>query len=93
MYKTTTDPFVSFEFFFGKSHTCPHCTPADTPTLCRSTPVGFEHQVDDVAHAGDIGWQGGATGLAHQGGPVSICDVQVVVYTAGRALSLEVSEL
>ena len=85
---------MNFEFVFGKSHTCPHCIPSDTPTPRCVARIRFEHQVDDVAYAGDIGWQGRrATGFPHQGGPVSICDIQVVVITGGLALGLEVSEL
>ena len=55
--------------------------------------VCSEEQVDDIAGACDIVWQGGATGLLQQGRPVPIRDIQIVEGTVGMGLNVECSEL
>ena len=67
-----------------------HCTPADTPTSpCIST-ISTEHQLDNVACAGYVSRQGGATAFLHQSCPVAVRDCQVVVVTPDILLGLYV---
>ena len=65
-------------------------TPADTPTRPCSIGTSNEHQLDNVACACYVGWQGGAAALLHQGCPVPVCDCQVVVVTGGIPLHFNV---
>ena len=51
--------------------------------------VCFEEQVDDIAGACDIVWQGGATGPTQQSGPIPIRDRQAVI----AVVSVEYCEL
>ena len=73
-------------------HTCYCRTPADTPTRFLISMVSCKEYVNEIAHAVDLAWQGGATGLVHQGRPVSIRDCQVVKATSGMGLNVECSE-
>ena len=54
--------------------------------------VSCKQYVDEIALAVDLARQGGATGLAHQGRPVSILDCQIVIVTIGMGLNVEGSE-
>ena len=73
-------------------HTCYCRTPADTPTRFLISMVSCKQYVYEIAHAGDLARQGGATGLVHQGRPVSIRDCQVVIATSRMGLNVECSE-
>ena len=71
-----------------------HCTPADTPArISTITAISNEHQLDNVAFACYVGWQGGAAALLHQGCPVPVCDCQVVVVVVAAVCDLKCSEL
>ena len=74
-----------------------HCTPADPPTRVSTnigSAISAEVELDNVACARYVGWQGGAAALLHQGCPVPICDCQVVVArTSGRRVNVKCSEL
>ena len=67
-------------------------TPADTPTRFLHSMVSCEQYVNEIAPAVDLARQVGATGLVHQGRPVSIRDCQVVPATGGVGLKVECSE-
>ena len=54
--------------------------------------VSCEQYVNEIAPAVDLARQVGATGLVHQGRPVSIRDCQVVPATGGVGLKVECSE-
>ena len=69
-----------------------HRSPADTPTRFLTSMVSCKQYVDEIALAADLARQGGATGLAHQGRPVSILDCQIVIVTIGMGLNVEGSE-
>ena len=73
-------------------HTCYCRTPVDTPTRFLISMVSCKQYVYEIAHAGDLARQGGATGLVHQGRPVSIRDCQVVKATSRMGLNVECSE-
>ena len=75
------------------SYTWCHHTPAGTPACRCNIGVSFEEHVDDIAAAGEVVWQGGATGLLQQGRPVPIRDIQIVEGTVGMGLNVECSEL
>ena len=67
--------------------------PVDTPASPFPFGVGFELKLDDVGVADDLGRQGGAASLPHQGCPVSVSDLQVVKATRGMGLDVEGDEL
>jgi len=69
-----------------------HSPPADTPASLGDLVVCLELKVDDVGVAGDRGRQGVPTGLPHQQSPVSVFDLQVVLFTSGVRLNVEGSE-
>ena len=66
--------------------------PENLPTSPFTLAIGLEVQEDDVAPAGDLGRQGGAAGLPHQGCPVPVSDLQVVKATRGMGLNVEGGE-
>ena len=67
-------------------------TQIDRQMLRVSCMVSCKQYVDEIALAADLARQGGATGLAHQGRPVSILDCQIVIVTIGMGLNVEGSE-
>ena len=67
--------------------------PDDSPTSIFPFGVGLELKLDNVGVADDLGRQGGAAGLPHQGCPVSVSDLQVVKATRGMGLDVEGCEL
>ena len=67
-------------------------TQIDRQMLRVSCMVSCKQYVDEIALAADLARQGGATGLAHQGRPVSILDCQIVMVTIGMGLNVEGSE-
>ena len=67
--------------------------PDDSPASPFPFGVGFELELDNVGVADDLGRQGGAAGLPHQGCPVSVSDLQVVKATRGMGLDVEGGEL
>ena len=69
-----------------------HSSPVDAPTSPSTFAIGLEFKVDDVGPAGDLGRQGGAAGLPHQGCPVTVSDLQVIKATRGMGLNVESSE-
>ena len=74
-------------------NTWSHFTPGDTPAGPFPFGIGLEVKLDDVGVADDLGRQGGAAGLPHQGCPVSVLDLQVVKATRGMGLDVEGGEL
>ena len=67
--------------------------PDDSPASLLTFGVGLELKLDNVGVADDLGRQGGAAGLPHQGCPVSVSDLQVVKATGSMGLDVESSEL
>ena len=67
--------------------------PDDSPASLLTLGVGLELKLDNVGVADDLGRQGGAAGLPHQGCPVSVSDLQVVKATRGMRLDIEGFEL
>ena len=74
-------------------NTWSHFTPGDTPAGSFPFGIGLEVKLDDVGVADDLGRQGGAAGLPHQGCSVSVSDLQVVNATRGMGLDVEGGEL
>ena len=66
--------------------------PDNLPTSPATLAIGLEVKEDFVAPAGDLVRQGGATGLPHQGCPVTVSDLQVIKTTRGMRLDVEGSE-
>ena len=66
--------------------------PDDSPASLLTLGVGLELKLDNVGVADDLGRQGGAAGLPHQGCSVSVSDLQVVKATRGMGLDVESSE-
>ena len=69
-----------------------HITPVDAPTSPFTLAIGLEVKIDDVCLADDLGWQGGAAGLPHQGCPVAVSDLQIVKATRAVGLDVKSSE-
>ena len=67
--------------------------PDDSPASLLTLGIGLELELDNVGVADDLGRQGGAAGLPHQGCPVSVLDLQVVKATRGMELDIEGFEL
>ena len=67
--------------------------PDDSPASPFPFGIGLELNLDNVGVADDLGRQGGAAGLPHQGCPVSVSDLQVVKATRGMGLDVEGCEL
>ena len=67
--------------------------PDDSPTSPFPFGIGLKLKLDNVGVADDLGRQGGAAGLPHQGCPVSVSDLQVVKATRGMGLDVEGGEL
>ena len=70
-----------------------HCFPAGTPAGPCNTAISNEHQLDNVACACYVGWQGGAAALLHQGCSVTVRNCQVVEETGGMVFNVKCSEL
>ena len=73
-------------------NTWSHFTPGDTPAGSFPFGIGLEVKLDDVGVADDLGRQGGAAGLFHQGRPITVTDLQVVKATRGMRLNVEGNE-
>ena len=70
-----------------------HCTPTDTPTSPSTSEISNEHQVDAAACASNVGRNGGAAALLHQGCSIVVRDCQVVIATVGMIFDVKCSEL
>ena len=66
--------------------------PDNLPTSSSSPVIALEVKEDDVGVADDLSWQGGATGLPHQGCPITVANLQVVKATRGMVLDVKGSE-
>ena len=77
----------------NKLYTWSCIVPDNLPTSPSTFTIALELKVDDVGPAGDLGRQGGAAGLPHQGCPVPVSDLQVVKATRGMGLDVKGSEL
>ena len=67
--------------------------PDDSPASLLTLGIGLELELDNVGVADDLGRQGGAARLFHQGRPITVTDLQVVKATRGMGLDVEGGEL